>query len=123
MKADAARSYWDDWGLALLWIAMALGPVAVSLDLGAGYALVKPLCGSGHPEMLRAISLAALIVAGVGAAVGIACVARLRPAATEDGPRVIDRSLFTAIVAIGLNVICALLIASAGGARVLMSCE
>ena len=123
MDADVPRAYWDGRGLALLWTSMLLGPLAVALDLGVGYALVKPLCGSGHPEMLRAISLAALALTTAGAVVGIACFTRSRPGAIEDGGRVIDRSYFTAIVAIGFNVLCAVLIATAAGARLIMSCE
>jgi hypothetical protein len=121
--SEVERDYWDNWGLALLWTSLALGPTAVSIDLGAGYALVKPLCGSGHPEMLRLISLAALILTAIGTAVGVSCFTRLRRTAIEDGGRVIDRSFFTAIVAIGFNVLCALLIATGGGARMIMRCE
>ena len=123
MRADVARDYWDGRGLALLWAAMLLGPLAASVDLGAGYALVKPLCASGQPQMLRAISIAALILTSTGVAVAASCFARLRRAAVDDGGRVADRSYFTALVAIGLNVLCAILIATAGGARIVMPCE
>jgi hypothetical protein len=123
MRSDVARDYWDDWGLALLWTSMLLGPLGVSLDLLAGYALVKPLCASGDPEMLRLLSLAALSCAVIGIVVGASCFARLRQTAVDDGGRVIDRSYFTALVAIGFNVLCVILIMTAGGARFIMSCE
>jgi hypothetical protein len=123
MRPDVARDYWDDRGLALLWAALLLGPLAVSIDLGAGYALVKPLCASGQPQMLRAISIAVLILSGIGLTVGAWCFARLRRSAVDDGGRVIDRSYFTALVAVGLNLLSILLIATAGGARVIMPCE
>jgi hypothetical protein len=123
MRSGVAREYWDDRGLALLWASLLLGPFAVALDLLIGYALVKPLCASGDPEMLRAVSLGALAATGISTALGISCFTRLRRTAVEDGGRVIDRSYFTALVAIGLNVLCALLILTAAGARIVMSCE
>jgi hypothetical protein len=123
MRTDVARDYWDDWGLALLWTSMLLGPLAVSLDLLVGYALVKPLCASGDPERLRLISFAALSLTVIGIVVGASCFARLRQTAVDDGGRVIDRSYFMAVVAIGFNVLCAIVITTAGGARFIMSCE
>jgi hypothetical protein len=123
MRTDVARDYWDDWGLALLWTSMLLGPLAVSLDLLVGYALVKPLCASGDAERLRLISFAALSLTVIGIVVGASCYARLRQTAVDDGGRVIDRSYFMAVVAIGFNVLCAILIMTAGGARFIMSCE
>ena len=123
MRTEVARDYWDDWGLALLWISLLLGPLATASDLLVGYALVKPLCGRGHPEMLRLISVAALAVVAIGGAIGATCFARLRHTAIDDGGRVVDRSYFFAVVAIGLNVVCAILIVTAGGARLVISCE
>jgi hypothetical protein len=123
MSADVARDYWDDWGLVLLNLAMGLGPLAVSLDLFVGYALVKPLCASGQPYLLRTMSLAALLIAGAGAFIGWKCLFRLTGKAHDDGGRVIDRSYFVALVAIGLDVLCAALILTAAGARALVPCE
>ena len=123
MNSDVARDYWDDWGLVLLWTSMFLGPLAVSLDLAAGYALVKPLCANGDPQMLPVLSGAAFVMTLIGTAIGRSCFARLRRTAVDDGGRVIDRSYFIAVVAIGLNVICAVLILTAGGTRFIVSCE
>lgn len=123
MSSEVAREYWDDWGLVLLWMSVLLGPLAVSFDLGAGYALVKPLCAGARPDLLRLVSAAALALTAIGTIIGSVCWSRLRQTAIDDGGRVIDRSYFMSIVAIGLNVLSAILIATAGGARFLMSCE
>jgi hypothetical protein len=123
MRSDVARDYWDDWGLALLWTSMLLGPFAVALDLLVGYALVKPLCAADNREMLPVLSGAMFVLTVVGASIGVSCFLRLRRTAVDDGGRVIDRSYFTAMVAIGLSVLCAILILTAGGSRLVMSCE
>ncbi len=123
MSGDVARDYWDDWGLVLLNAAMGLGPLAVSLDLLVGYALVKPLCASGQPYLLRTISLAALLTAAAGAFIGWRCLYRLVGRAHDDGGRVIDRSYFVAVVAVGLDVLCAVLILTAAGSRMLTPCQ
>jgi TRAP-type C4-dicarboxylate transport system permease small subunit len=103
------RNYWEQRGLALLWFAVLAGPVAVAVNQFAGYVLVKWACASGHTYVLTAIDIAMLGLALAGAWVGWTCRERLRDA-TEFGGRIIDRSYFVAIVAIGLALITAFLI-------------
>jgi hypothetical protein len=85
------------------------GPTAALLDIGAGYALVRWTCATGHKEVLTAISLMTLALTMAGAWTAWICRERLRDA-NDQGGRIIDRSYFTAIVAIGLNLLNALLI-------------
>jgi hypothetical protein len=107
MRGEVARDYWDDWGMVLLWTSM----------------LVKPLCAADSREMLPVLSGAMFVITVIGMAIGGSCFSRLRRTAVDDGGRVIDRSYFTALVAIGLSVLCAILILTAGGSRLVMSCE
>jgi len=125
MAVDTERhyGYWEQSGLLLLWFALLAGPAAVAVNMLAGYALVKWVCASGHKSVLTLISLAALGLAVAGAWVGWTCRQRLRDA-NEHGGRIIDRSYFVAIVAIGLASINVLLIVVQAFPRFVLSpCE
>jgi hypothetical protein len=93
----------------LLWFAMLTGPTASLLNLGAGYALVKWTCTTGHKEVMTAVAVAALALTMAGAWVGQTFRKRLR-GANDEGGCIVDRSHFAAVVAIGLNTLNALLI-------------
>jgi hypothetical protein len=117
------HGYWEQTGLLLLWFALLAGPAAVALNQFVGYILVKWVCASGHKNVLTAISVAALLLAGVGVWVAWSCRERLRDA-NEQGGRVIDRSYFVASVAIGLATISALLVVLQAFPRFVLSpCE
>ena len=106
-----------------LWFAILAGPLAVALNMGAGYALVKWACATGHAGVLTMISVVAFALAAAGAWVGWGCTARLR-GGDERGGRVIDRSYFVAIVAVGLSLVNALLIVMQTYPRFVLSpCE
>lgn len=111
MAVDAQEpyAYWEHRGLMLLWFAVLAGPLAVALNMGAGYALVKWSCATGHAGVLTAISAAALAVALAGAWAGWRCREQLRDA-TEYGGRIVDRSYFVALVGIGLSLLTALVV-------------
>lgn len=104
------REYWNARGLALLWGAMAAGPLAWIFNQGVGYALMKPVCAGAAAYVLWLIAGASFVMAGAGAFIGWRCLHALRATATEDGGAVPDRSYFVAIVAIGLDLLIALLI-------------
>jgi hypothetical protein len=108
MREQAARDYWDDRGLVLLWTAMLAGPVAFAFNLQVGYALVKWACSRQQPFVLLAVAMVALALTTAGAWLGWTCLAKLRGTANEEGGRVIDRSYFMAVVAIGLDALLAL---------------
>lgn len=72
--------------------AFFAGPVALLIDQGLGYPLVKPACAAGTQMMLVAVSALALVVALSGALAGRA--------------RLADRP-FVATIGIGLNVLVA----------------
>ena len=102
-------SYWEQTGLVLLWFGVLAGPAAVATNMFAGYALTKWACASGHTFVLTAIALVTLSLALSGAWVGWTCRQRLLDA-NDDGGRIIDRSYFAALVAIGLSLITGLAI-------------
>ena len=123
VEAYPRRDYWAQRGLAWLWFAVLAGPAAVAANQFAGYVLVKWACASGRTYVLTGINLATLGLALAGAWVGWTCRERLRDA-SEYGGRVIDRSYFVAIVAIGLALINALLIVMQSYPRFILSpCE
>lgn len=107
--AQAARDYWDGRGLALLWFSVLSGPVAWALDELISYSAVKPACFSDHRFALTAINGGALMIVVAGALVARSCMAKIS-GATSAGAQTIDRSYFTAVVGLGLNVLVALLI-------------
>jgi hypothetical protein len=117
----AARDYWEDKGLMLLWFSVLSAPTAWAIDQLTSYALVKPVCFADATFTLTAISMAAMALVIAGGLVGRACLNRLRPdvldgsaqpagAATDDGGRRVDRSYFLAVIGIGFNILVGLLI-------------
>lgn len=123
VETHEPHGYWERTGLGLLWFAVLAGPVAAALNMGAGYALVKWACASGGAFVLTTVSLAMLILALSGAWAGWTCRSRLRDA-NEHGGRIVDRSYFVAIVAIGVALLNALLIVMQAYPRFMVSpCE
>jgi hypothetical protein len=123
MGGHEARTYWEHRGLLLLWVSLLSGPAAWTVNQLAGYALVKPVCVSGQYLALAAISAAALTAALAGVWIGARCLRRLAGADLAGGGQA-NRSRFLAISAIGLNLLLALLIATAAVPPfILQSCE
>ena len=112
MGGHEARDYWEDWGLVLLWTSMLSGPLAFALNLQVGYALVKWACSRNQTFVLPIVAAVTFALAVWGAWLGWSCLVKLRPSADELGGRIVDRSYFLAVVAIGLNLMLALLIAT-----------
>ena len=108
----AERQYWDNRGVILLGTAMLAGPAAWTINQGLGYAGVKPSCFGGSDMPLLVISIVALGMTAAGGWLAWWCFQRVRHA-TEDGGRVVDRSYFMALVALGFNLLIALLIVTA----------
>ena len=109
MGGHAARDYWKDKGLMLLWFSLLAPPVAWALDQFTSYVLVKPVCFADARFTLTAINGAALALVIAGGLVGRACLTRAS-GGVDDGGRMVDRSYFIAVVAIAFNVLVALLI-------------
>ena len=124
MRESAASGYWDSKGLALLWMAFFAGPLAWIVNQGVGYAVMKPVCRGADVPVLWLIGAFAFILASVGAWTGARCLLLLRDKATDVGSHVIDRSYFVAIVAVGMDVLIALLIVTSVIPQFLLSpCE
>jgi hypothetical protein len=123
MGGHEARSYWEDWGLVLLWTAMLGGPVAWALHFQISYALVKWACSREQRYVLVATALVAAAAALSAAWLAWRCRTMSRDA-SEAGGSEIDRSYFMANVALGLDLLLALLIIlSAVPPFVLSPCE
>ena len=89
------------------WLAFWLAPAAATLQVGVGYALVKPACAVGGTTVLTALSVItfAMTVAGIWLSW------RRRPS-------------FVASVALGLNLLVAVLVIAATIPHFLLSpCE
>jgi hypothetical protein len=124
MGRDQAQDYWENRGLLLLWTSMLAGPVAFGLNLQIGYALVKWACSREQAFVLTVVAAVTFAAAIAGAALGWSCFGEVRSEADEQGGRVIDRSYFMALVAIGLNLLLALLIATSAVHQFIVSpCE
>jgi hypothetical protein len=91
------------------WLAFVLAPVAASIQVGIGYALVKPACAAGGNAILTTLSLLTLAMSVGGAWLGWTRM-QLAIGASDSGGRALDRRWFVAALAAGFNVLVALLI-------------
>jgi hypothetical protein len=107
-----AESYWEHRGQTLLVVAVLLAPAAWAFNELVGYALVKPICASGHKLILTGLSLLMLAMVAAGVWIGWSSFVQLRGAMEQGGTR-IDRSYFLALIAIGFNLLIGLLILTA----------
>ena len=109
MTNARANAYWEHRGQALLVFALLLPIAAWGINELVGYALVKPVCASGHKLLLTALSTAMLLMTVAGAWIGWSSLVQLRGASQDGGSR-FDRSYFLALVVIGFNALIGLLI-------------
>ena len=124
MRGHEGAEYWEDEGLVLLWSSMLGGPLAFALNLQVGYALVKWACSRDQTFLLTLVAVVTMAGTIAAAALGWTCLTKVRATADETGGRLVDRSYFMAVVAIGLNVLIALLIATTAIHQFLLSpCE
>jgi hypothetical protein len=94
------------------WFALSLAPAAWLVAQGLGYPLVKRVCATGDTRLLLMLSVMALLMTVAGILLGATSWLSLSGVATDDGGRTIDRRYFVARLAIGFNVLMALLIAT-----------
>jgi len=52
------------------WLSFVLAPTVAAIQIGVGYALVKPACASGGPAMLLTLSAVTFVAAAFGAGLG-----------------------------------------------------
>ena len=103
--------------------ALFLGPLALALDQGLTYVLVKWTCAAGTANVLSGIALVAVAITVTGALCGGATVLSLQ-GRYGRGEAARDPRYFLAVVGIVLNVLVALLIMTALAPRQLLSpCE
>ena len=93
----------------MIWFALIAGPLAWALRELVGYALVRPSCVAGTTQwlLLTAAAMLALTLSGVVA--GRICVVRAG-GGRDDGGSPADRAWFMGTVALGLDLLIALLI-------------
>ena len=123
MRGHGTRRYWDEKGLALLWLGFLSGPAAWALNQLIGYALVKPTCAAGHATALVTLSGIAFLIATTGGWISWTCLMKLGHAQPKGGD-VEDRSQMLAISGIALNALLGILILTAAVSQFLLSpCE
>jgi hypothetical protein len=124
MRAHQATRFDRATGVALLWSALAAGPLAWTVNQGVGYAVVKPLCGGPGPPVLWTVAMLALMLTSGGIWLSWRLMGQLRESASDDGASVPDRSYFMTVVALGLNALIAILIVASLIPQFLLSpCE
>jgi hypothetical protein len=106
------------------WFALSLAPAAWLIVQGVGYPLVRWVCATGNSRILLVISVIALLMTVAGILLGASSLLSLSGMATVDGGRKTDRRYFVAQLAVGFNVLMALLIAATALSQgVLSPCE
>ena len=104
-------------------VALIAGPLAWALRQLVSYALVRPSCAVGSAKWLLLIAAAMLLLTLSGAAAGRVCLVR-SGARGGDAGSAGERAWFMATVAVGLDLLIALLIVvSVVSELVLSPCE
>jgi hypothetical protein len=107
-----------------LWFALAAGPAAASLNLGIGYALVKPSCAGGSARPRGAVAACSALVALGGAWMGLVRFLDIGTSREEGQPWTRDSRRLLAVVAIALDLLLTLfIVATAVAMAVLSPCE
>jgi len=89
------------------WLSFFIAPTVAAIQIGVGYALVKPACASGTVTSLTMLSVAMGVLALAGTAIGWTA-----------------RERFVGMVGAGLNVLVLLLIAATTISQFVLSpCE
>jgi hypothetical protein len=120
---DTSLDTTNDLDLAWLIAALFAGPAGWAFAQGAGYAAVKPACAGGNVLLLGLIAVVGFIAAAGGAWLAWQRSSSLRPVAHDNGGRDIDQSHFLARLAMGLNVLIALLIVTTLTSQLWSRCE
>jgi hypothetical protein len=81
-----------------LWSGILAGPVAWAFDLTASYAVVKPVCHTGHYGAFLAITIGSLAVVAAGAVMSWAALTRTSGDQPTDGGRPRQRARFMAVL-------------------------
>ena len=93
----------------MIWFALMAGPLAWAFRELVSYALVRPSCVAGTTQWLLLTATAMVALTLGGAVAGRACVVRSADG-RDDGGRAVDRAWFMGTVALGLDLLVALLI-------------
>jgi hypothetical protein len=124
MGGHAARSHWDDAGLAMLVGGLLLPPFAWLLDLQVSYAMTKWACENDRRDLVLLMPLGSLALVAVACWMSWTCWRQLRSTAEERGERREDRSYFLALGGLAMSGIFALLILISIAPRYFLSpCE
>jgi hypothetical protein len=121
VKGAVPRSYWDGGGLAKLWGAFIVAPLAWLIDLESSYAIVDWACSHDRRAVLFVIPLAALALIGVAAWLCWSAWSDLRRGVEFEGGSVEDRSRFLAVIGLMMSATFALLVVTTFAARYLLS--
>jgi hypothetical protein len=121
-RVEAADPRW--LGPLPLWSGILAGPVAWAVHLTATYALVKWVCATRHDEAFIAITLGALAVLCVGAALSWQALHHTSSEGPSDGGRPRQRARFMAVLGLTIGALFALqILAGAMPYWVLDACQ
>ena len=93
-----------------LWVGIVAGPVAWAVYLTTAYAIVRWTCQAGTELPFLLLTLGALAVNAVGAAVSWSALRRTQGDRPEDGARPRQRARFMAILGLATSALFALTI-------------
>jgi hypothetical protein len=91
-----------------LWSGILAGPMAWAIDLTASYALVKWVCATRDYAVLHAITIGALAIVAVGAAISWLALQESRAAVPTDGGEPRQRAHFMAVLGLTVSALFAL---------------
>jgi hypothetical protein len=106
----------SDGGVFALWVGVLLGPAAWAAQQQALYTMVPWACRTGHAAALHAVSVAAVIVAAIGALVARRNWSRAGGGEMDDDDRggARARSRFLALLGLVASAFFALVIVAQG---------
>ena len=108
--SEATHNIAREKGNILLWAGMLAGPIAWALQLEVSYMLVGTACSQDRKLMMHLVSLAALGLAGLGAALSLAAWRRLHAGPMDEGDDRETRRRFMALAGLVLSLSFALVI-------------
>jgi hypothetical protein len=83
--------------------SLVAGFLAWGLDLGASYPLVQHVCAKGHVYLLHVITVACLLTALSGIALGWRALSQLSEDTNDEGGTPFDRAHFQALLGMGFS--------------------
>jgi hypothetical protein len=115
LATESRTEFKSNEGVFALWVGVLLAPVAWAAQQQALYTMVPWACQTGHVSALHVVSLAAVVVAAIGALVAWRNWSRTgRAHSDDDRGGAISRSRFLAVLGLTASAFFALVIVAQG---------